>query len=281
MHEGILEFLRRAVGKPGGLDAIDTAEDGRLIVRGMSGGLTRAMNTDDFTADAMVSTRDLDRYDTIIEPDGWQLDNFRNNPVVFWGHEDWKFPIGQSTSQTKLSNGLQATTLFAASLGDQAPAPAREAYALHRGGFLRAWSVSFWPLEWEEFQQKDATGDTVRGFRLIRNELLEYSLVGIPGNPNTLTLSLARAAIEGAKRHGLVVPDSALAGDAADISRAARLLERSEDLTEDVHTRARIDALRESVRRLSPQPTDGPTEIGMAQALANLREAGAVLKALR
>lgn len=282
MNEKLIEFLRRAVGRPGGIDAVDSDSGGRLTVRGFSGGTTRAetISREDFTCEAMVSTNALDRYDTIIEPDGWELDNFRKNPVVFWGHEDWKFPIARSLEERKLSDGLWAKPLFAASLGDAAPAVAKEAWALHSGDFIRAWSVSFWPLEWEEFQTKDGTGETIRGYRLIRNELLEYSLVGIPGNPNTLTLGLARAAIEGAARHGMSVPDSALPGNAGIVSRAARVLAASEDLREDVKSRERIDALTKSVRRLSLQPEGGPAESAMAQVLANMTRVGTELKAL-
>ena len=79
-------------------------------------------------------------------------------------------------------HGLLARTLFAASMAD-CPDDAKEVWIMNRGGFLGAWSVSFWPRQWEGFQLEQPTGEVIHGIRFLEQELLEYSSVGIPGAP--------------------------------------------------------------------------------------------------
>ena len=109
----VLDKLRSRA-TPDGLLQVQE-RDGRTHVRGLGAGHTRAgsINAETFTIDALVSTNELDRYDTIIEPDGWDLANFEKNPVVFFNHEDRETPIGKCVSIAKMSNGLLARTLFA------------------------------------------------------------------------------------------------------------------------------------------------------------------------
>src|SRR6266550_1338583 len=42
----------------------------------------------------ILSDATPDRYDDVIEPDGWVLDNFRKNPIALFNH-DSDFPIGR------------------------------------------------------------------------------------------------------------------------------------------------------------------------------------------
>ncbi len=270
---------------PSGLFRMED-RDGRALIRGIPGGETRAgtVNEKTFTSDAMVSTKDLDRYDTILEPDGWDLTNYQKNPVVFLNHCDDELPIGKSIAQEKQSAGLWARTLFAASVAD-CPDEAAEAWVMHRSGFMGAWSVSFWPSEWESFQTQQPDGSIVSGVRFTAMELLEYSLVGLPGNPNTITLGLARLALASATRFGRKIPNSKLPGDLGLISRAAQLAATDDDLaneilhpTTDPKFTARVAALKEAVRLLSPQQKSEPADEALAQVLARMREAGAVLK---
>lgn len=280
----LLEALK-ARGTPDGLLRVDE-RDGRVHVRGVGAGLTRAggVNAETFTIDAMVSTNELDRYDTIIEPDGWDLGNFEKNPRVFFNHRDDELPIGKCISIGKMSNGLMARTLFAASMAD-CPDDAKEVWVMNRGGFLGAWSVSFWPDQWEGFSTEQPDGRVVQGVRFVHQELLEYSSVGIPGAPNALTLGLSRIALASATRMGRKIPNSNLPGDLGLISRAAQLTATDDDLaseilnpTTDPNLTARVSALKEAVRLLCPQQKSEPADEALAQVLARMREAGAVLK---
>src|SRR5689334_23230313 len=49
-------------------------------------------------------TRDRER--DSINPAGWQLDNFRKNPVVLFGHSYRDLPVGRDTGLTIDANGI-------------------------------------------------------------------------------------------------------------------------------------------------------------------------------
>src|SRR5260221_6666446 len=40
------------------------------------------------TVDIVASTYDIDSYGTRIDPAGWDLDQFKKNPVITWAHDD-------------------------------------------------------------------------------------------------------------------------------------------------------------------------------------------------
>jgi hypothetical protein len=42
----------------------------------------------------VISTADLDRHGESINQNGWELENYRKNPVVLWSHEHWSMPVG-------------------------------------------------------------------------------------------------------------------------------------------------------------------------------------------
>ena len=139
----------------------------------------------DFTA----SDETLDRYDEIISASGWQLANYRRNPVFQNAHQygDVIFTLGKALL-TEIRNGrLFQRIEFATGVNPMA----RIAYGLYRGKFLNAVSVGFIPMKWEN-------GSAEKGFRrkYLEQELLEVSAVGIPANPNALALGLKSGAIE-------------------------------------------------------------------------------------
>src|SRR5262249_54431553 len=68
---------------------------------------------------------------------------------------------------------------------------AKIAHALYSGGFLKAVSVGFIPVKWE-----DGTAQTPYRRKYTEQELLEVSAVAIPANPNALTLALKSGALQ-------------------------------------------------------------------------------------
>src|SRR6266436_4517309 len=46
------------------------------------------------TFDVIISTEDLDRSGEIVRQNGWELANYKNNPIVLWGHDYYSLPIG-------------------------------------------------------------------------------------------------------------------------------------------------------------------------------------------
>ncbi len=139
--------------------------------------------------DFVSSDETLDRYGEIIVASGWQLENYRKNPVVLNAHNygDILFTIGRALITEVRGPALFQRIEFATDINPVA----RIAYGLYRGKFLNAVSVGFIPLRWE-------TGSPDAGFirKYLEQELVEVSAVGIPANPNALQLALQEGAIE-------------------------------------------------------------------------------------
>lgn len=128
-----------------------------------------------------ASTKDLDRDNEIVVPEGIDLTNFKKNPQVLWNHMSWGSAIntiGKSLWQKVDDKGLLCKTEFApTNLGS-------ECFELYKGGFLTSWSIGFMAKEWTD------TGDNIRTF--IKTELLEYSAVTIPANPEAISLNFIK-----------------------------------------------------------------------------------------
>src|ERR1700686_1393422 len=46
------------------------------------------------TFDVIISTEDTDRSGEIVKQNGWELANYKNNPIVLWDHDYYSLPIG-------------------------------------------------------------------------------------------------------------------------------------------------------------------------------------------
>ena len=131
--------------------------------------------------EAIVSTDDVDRHGEIVDIDGISLDNYEKNPVVMWAHDYSLPPIAKTLEIKKVKKGkkmlLVAVMEFATTISDLA----REVYNLYKGGFLNTFSIGFIP-----------DYDAIQENRYLKSELLEYSAVPIPANPNALLLAKAK-----------------------------------------------------------------------------------------
>lgn len=131
--------------------------------------------------DFVLSDDTLDRYGDIIDPKGWDLRNFKKNPIALFGHSSG-FPIGNWTNVRVEGNKLIATLKLAAK---GTSARIDELISLVEQGVLRAVSVGFKPLESEPIDPKKPYG----GQRYTKQELLETSLVSVPANPAALAVA--------------------------------------------------------------------------------------------
>lgn len=127
----------------------------------------------------------VDRAGDSIDPAGWDLAGFVRNPVALWAHDSVSPPIGRAGNITVEGNRL---------MGDIAFAPpetydfADTIYRLTAGGYIRAVSVGFNPLEWTFVNDKDRPW----GIDFKRQELLEISLCPVPCNANALIEARAK-----------------------------------------------------------------------------------------
>ena len=120
-----------------------------------------------------------------IQTQGWQLDNFKANPVFLWCHDSSMPPIGKVVDVQRSGKQLSGTVEYADA---ETYEFADTIYRLTEKGFLNAVSVSWQPLEWRWSKDKDRPG----GMDFLRQELLEVSSVPVPALPTAL--ATARAA---------------------------------------------------------------------------------------
>jgi HK97 family phage prohead protease len=125
---------------------------------------------------SMESTRDRDN--EVIKSEGWELANYKKNPIVLWAHKYDELPVGKALS-VNISKGK---LVFQVKFADAETYPfADTIYKLCKGGFLNATSVGFIPKEWEVGKKE---GDPSRTY--LKQELLELSIVPVPSNPDAL-----------------------------------------------------------------------------------------------
>ena len=143
--------------------------------------LYKTHSTEGTGMEFILSDATPDRYGDIVEPTGWQLDNFKNNPICLFGHDN-KFPIGKWEDIKAGGKDLRARlTLAPKGTSDRID----EIRNLIDADILRATSVGFRPLESEPLDKDDKWGAK----RFTKHELVECSVVAVPANPNALAVA--------------------------------------------------------------------------------------------
>jgi prohead serine protease len=148
--------------------------------------------------DFIASDSTLDRYAEIIDPAGWQLDNYRRNPVFQNSHQygDILFTLGKALITEVRDGKLFQRIQFATDVNPMA----RIAYGLYQAKYLNAVSVGFIPIRWEtptpsSLSSSSSSSSSNYRRKYLEQELLEVSAVGIPANPNALQLGLKSGAV--------------------------------------------------------------------------------------
>jgi HK97 family phage prohead protease/HK97 family phage major capsid protein len=124
----------------------------------------------------VLSDETVDRYGDVIVASGWQLANFKRNPIALFGH-DQSTPIGVWENLRVEGTRLMGRLKLAARGTSQR---IDEIISLVEQGVLKAVSVGFRPLE------REPDG---KGIRYKRQELLETSVVSVPANPAALAVA--------------------------------------------------------------------------------------------
>lgn len=131
--------------------------------------------------DFVLSDATVDRYGDVVEASGWDLRNFKKNPIALFGHSSG-FPIGKWTN-LRIEGGKLIGRLNLAAKGTSQRID--ELISLVEQGILRAVSVGFRPLASEPIDPDKPWGAQ----RYTKHELLETSLVSVPANPAALALA--------------------------------------------------------------------------------------------
>jgi len=217
----------------------------------------------------VVSTGEVDRYNSVINQDGWNLEQYRANPVVLWMH-DYSTPTIARSAKIEVNDGrLVAEPVF----------PERGAFPLAdtvhdlvRGGFINAASVGWQADEW-------TYDEDMGGMRFIRQTLMEWSFVTVPGNAGALVE--ARSAgidIDPLKAHAELVlratgsataEATARAGDARRVYVFAR-----GDMRIEAPTAKALGRALAVVGVRADEPKDEPKDEAAAEACKCGREYG-------
>lgn len=151
----------------------------------------KEINDEDRTLVAYATTKTVDSYNEVLLPDSFDLERYRKNPVLMWGHDYRLPPIGRSMWIKPDSKGLLFKPQFAKTQF------AEDVFNLYREGFLRGFSVGFDPKAWlspqdEEYQKLLAKwGIEGQPDRIYtKNELYEVSAVPLPANEDALMLAI-------------------------------------------------------------------------------------------
>jgi HK97 family phage prohead protease/HK97 family phage major capsid protein len=131
--------------------------------------------------DFVLSDATVDRYGEVVEPDGWDLRNFKKNPIALFGHNS-NFPVGK-WSDLRVEDGRLKGRLNLAKRGTSYRLD--ELIGLIEQGILRAVSVGFRPLKAEPMDPERPYGPQ----KYLKQELLETSVVSVPANPAALALA--------------------------------------------------------------------------------------------
>lgn len=183
-----------------------------------------------------ISTGTVDRMNDTVNPAGWDLVNFiRGGQPVLFGHDRYNPVVGRGVRTwmegDKLASECQFTPRDLSEFGFMV-------FQLYANDYMRATSVGFMPLEFSYAEDRN------RGVNYLRQELMEYSMVPVPANPECLAA---------AKSAGL------------DVQPMRRWAERSLDLlarpTQDGMMQERLERLRAvcddtQIRYFVPAPVE-------------------------
>lgn len=152
-------------------------------------GQTLRVDPSNMLVRAVISTATPDRAGDTILPAGLRnADEYLQNPVVLWAHQRSLPPIGTCERLTIEPDRIIAETKFSAS------SPfAQDVFKLYAEGVLRGWSIGFvpgraYPISPNREQPQGGTC-------YPEWDLLEYSAVPVPENPQALTLAIRKGMI--------------------------------------------------------------------------------------
>lgn len=158
-----------------------------LAIRKQIVGPPDQIGTDKRALRFTISTDAVDREQDTIAIAGWDLRNYRDNPVVLWGHDPSRLPIGRAFDLRIEDRALKASVEFIPEDTPEGGLFAESVYRLARTGFLAATSVGFRPLKWDYTSDKDrGADDWFPGIDFEEQELVELSIVTVPANPEAL-----------------------------------------------------------------------------------------------
>ena len=151
------------------------AEQRRVMV------VTEARQAEDGSPHRMVvAANERSRNGDEVNLRGINFANYRKNPVVLWSHDSWGgIPIAKTLKIGHDDQGrIEADFEFNAA--DEFAARVENAW---NGGFIRSASIRYLPTKVVEVRNEEGK---VERLRVEESELLEWSLVPVPADPDSV-----------------------------------------------------------------------------------------------
>ncbi len=139
----------------------------KILIRKQFDFTVKEIDEEQYTLRAIISSGQPDRHGEIVDQASWNLEEYKNNPVVLAFHDHYQPAIGKALEIFVNTEGmLEAVIQFAAKEYEFAATM----FKLYAGGFMRAFSVGFTSDNFEE----------ANGFRILKNNTLyEFSAVNV------------------------------------------------------------------------------------------------------
>ncbi|MCQ2202405.1 MAG: HK97 family phage prohead protease [Bacteroidales bacterium] len=112
---------------------------------------------------------------------GLNLENFLKNPIAIRQHDTWSVPVGRWENVRVEKGQLLGTLVF-----DKNDEEAVKLYWKYKDGFMNAVSIHIVPIEESEDESLLLPGQKYP--TIVKSELLEVSVVTLPGNANAVKL---------------------------------------------------------------------------------------------
>lgn len=140
--------------------------------------------------DYKITDETADRYGDIVRVKGVDLVNYRKNPVIQFAHDYQSTPVGATIKLTKTANSpsLNALGLFMDDRVDDTGVSST-VFKLAKSGFMKASSIGFRPIKANypsDKEERNKLGLGAFGVEFLKTELLEWSPVPVPANPNAV-----------------------------------------------------------------------------------------------
>jgi phage head maturation protease len=139
---------------------------------------------------AAISSDAIDRDNEVVSPSGIKRKNYAGNPVVLLNHQYDTLPVGKALWVKPSGNQVLAKYY----VSDKTEM-SRDVFGLLQDKVLNAHSIGFQSLKASPPSTKEINQrPDLKEARLIHREweLLEFSIVGIPCNPEALTLAVSK-----------------------------------------------------------------------------------------
>ena len=143
--------------------------------------VTEARQAEEGSAHRMViAANELSRNGDELNLRGISFKNYRKNPVVLWAHDSYQgIPIAKTVKIGHDDQGRIAAD-FEFNSDDEFAARVENAW---NGGFIRAASIRYMPTKVVEMLDEQGRVDRLR---IEESELLEWSLVAVPADPDSV-----------------------------------------------------------------------------------------------